>query len=65
MLNLVDRIENPLQLLNDARLSLNRGGLVIIAIVLPYSPVVEKGINLFFILQTGKRERGLFNRLLK
>ena len=63
MLNLVDRIENPLQLLNDVRLSLNRGGLVILALVLPYSPVVEQGIDRFFILMTDNIEHDLFKRL--
>ena len=43
MLNLLDRMEDPLKLLNDVRLSLKPGGTAIVAIVLPYDPYVEKG----------------------
>lgn len=43
ILNLIDRIDNPIQLLNDVRLSLAPNGTVLLAIVLPYSPWVEQG----------------------
>lgn len=52
MLNLLDRMEDPLKLLNDVRLSLKPGGTAIVAIVLPYDPYVEKGSR--FVVPDGK-----------
>ena len=43
VLNLLDRVDDPLKILNDIRLSLNPNGTVLLAFVLPYGPCVEKG----------------------
>ena len=43
LLNLLDRIDHPLQLLNDVKSALDPSGLVVVAIVLPYNPGVETG----------------------
>lgn len=40
-LNLIDRCDKPLELLQQIRDSLNPNGLVLLAVVLPFSPYVE------------------------
>lgn len=43
-LNLLDRCDKPLSLLEDIRKSLNpNGGRLIVAVVLPFNPCVESG----------------------
>ena len=41
LLNLVDRCAKPISLLNDAKKKLNPGGVIIIALVIPFNPWVE------------------------
>ena len=43
VLNLLDRCEKPLTLLNDVKRSLKSRGGVIIALVWPFRPYVESG----------------------
>jgi SAM-dependent methyltransferase len=44
LLNVLDRCDRPLSLLSSARLQLGHGGLLIVALVLPYEPIVlERG----------------------
>ena len=43
VLNLLDRVHDPAQLLSNIQASLNPDGTVLLAIVLPYSPWVEEG----------------------
>lgn len=43
LLNVLDRCDKPLSLLGEARTSLREGGLLIIALVLPYRPFVYEG----------------------
>lgn len=42
-LNLLDRCDKPIELLGDIHSALNPGGLVLLALVLPFSPYVESG----------------------
>jgi len=41
LLNLLDRCQKPLSLLRDLKKKLNPGGVVLIALVVPFSPWVE------------------------
>lgn len=43
LLNVLDRCDRPLSLLGEARSSLREGGLLIVALVLPYRPFVYEG----------------------
>lgn len=43
-LNLLDRCDKPLELLNQIKLSLKPDGRFLLALVLPFSPFVESGI---------------------
>jgi len=42
-LNLLDRIDHPVKLVNQLRASVRDDGLVLLAIVLPYNPCYETG----------------------
>jgi len=42
-LNLLDRIDHPMKLLRDMKLSIKTDGLIILAVVLPYNPCYETG----------------------
>lgn len=42
-LNLLDRCDRPLSLLQELKASLNPGGRVVVALVLPFNPYVEIG----------------------
>ena len=44
-LNLLDRIDHPVKLVNELRRSVADDGVVILAIVLPYNPCYETGIH--------------------
>lgn len=52
-LNLVDRIDRPTKLLHDIRKSVKHDGYVVLAIVLPYNPCYETGMNLVNKYQVG------------
>lgn len=49
-LNLIDRCDRPLDLLNKIRASLKPDGRLLLAVVLPFSPYVETG-SCFFNLK--------------
>ena len=50
-LNLLDRCDKPLSLLEDMRKALNpNGGRLILAVVLPFSPCVESGTDMILSL---------------
>jgi len=42
-LNLLDRCDKPLSLLRELKASINPGGRVVVALVLPFNPYVETG----------------------
>lgn len=44
-LNLLDRVDHPVKLVNELRTSVRDDGLVVLAIVLPYKPCYETGKN--------------------
>ncbi|XP_066934002.1 protein-L-histidine N-pros-methyltransferase-like [Clytia hemisphaerica] len=44
-LNLLDRIDHPVKLVNELRTSIADDGFVILAIVLPYNPCYETGVS--------------------
>ena len=44
-LNLLDRCDKPLDLINDMKKSLNHKGLLLVALVLPFKPFVEAKEN--------------------
>ena len=49
-LNLFDRCDKPMSLLEDIRRSLNpNGGRLIVAVVLPFSPCVESGTDIVIL----------------
>ena len=44
-LNVLDRCDKPLSLLRSIYNSLSPGGYVLLAVVLPFDPFVEKGVH--------------------
>ena len=49
-LNLLDRCDKPVSVLHSIKKVLKPGGHVVVAIVLPFSPYVEFGMNLDFFI---------------
>lgn len=47
-LNVLDRCEKPITLLNQIKSSLKPGGLSVISFVIPFNPYVEFGKNLIY-----------------
>jgi SAM-dependent methyltransferase len=44
LLNVLDRCDRPLRLLKDLRARLRPGGLLLLAVVLPFRPIVERSV---------------------
>lgn len=48
MLNLLDRCNKPRSMLEQAKYALAPGGVLLVALVLPYKPYVEGTISKFY-----------------
>lgn len=61
-LNVLDRCQKPLTLLNQIKSSLNPGGVAVIAFVIPFKPYVEFGGNIKFIFYANCVKKIIFKK---